>query len=96
MYASARCPPGKVAIAGGALSPGPSYLISFSPNTFSHNNTSVLSSEMAASPVVIGSYPNAAFGFASTDWVVQFEIPVPVIGAASWPVQVVAVCAKLN
>ena len=93
-YASASCPLGKVAIAGGALSPNESYLIDCGAGGFV--NGGVVQTLMATAPRVIGSYPNAAFGFAATEWVVQFEIPVDVLPSGGWLVQVVAVCAKLN
>ena len=97
-YASARCPSGKVAIGGGVLAPNQSYGITFDlSSNYSHDlSPTAASDRMGASPHVIGSYPNAAFGFASTDWVVQFEIPVSVFSPGSWPVEVVAVCAKIN
>ena len=99
MYATASCPSGKVAIAGGVLGSSKSNVVDFAPSSYSFTvtgGTAVRGSQVSQSPQLIGSYPNAAFGFANTDWVAQFQVPVAMVGYGSWPVEVTAICAKLN
>ena len=97
-YAVARCPAGKVAIAGGVLAPSKGDVISFPPGAFTYAVTggTISGSSISAPPQLVGSYPNAVFGYSNTEWVVQFHAPLSMVGYGSWPVEVTVICAKLN
>ncbi len=98
-YAVARCPTGKVAIGGGVLNQDAPYTLNLAPGSYSYDvlgTTLTRGYKLAESPRLVGSYPNGAFGFATTEWVMQFEVPVGLVGHADWMVQAVAVCARIN
>ncbi|MBK6845629.1 MAG: collagen-like protein [Gemmatimonadetes bacterium] len=85
----ATCPVGKVAIGGGVLDQTPGYG-AYIPGSI----------RMTLFPwLVLGSYPNAAFGFSDREWVVQLGLASPefYLGSTSpITVSVVAICAKVN
>jgi hypothetical protein len=87
LYLATECPEGKSAIGGGLL--GYESGVASVPNF----NTG---QAMSLAPQLVGSYPNAAFGFSTREWIVQIILPL-YLNYTTFPiVKTVAICAKVN